>query len=227
MKRLFIPLAILGIAVFTLGNVKAQDCTYYYPAKKGTKMEMKNYSDKDKLLSTSQSEITDVGSNGIKVLTESFDNKNKSLGKGEFTFKCENGSFVVDMSSYFTNMNTEAYKDMEMKMDTKAMHLPANLKVGDVLDDGSATMTFSSGGMKMMSMTIKITNRKVEAIEKITTPAGTFECAKISYNFESKMMFTVSGKAIQWMAKNVGMVRTENYNSNGKLTGYSVLTSLQ
>ena len=39
--------------------------------------------------------------------------------------------------------------------------------------------------MASMDMSIKIYNRKVEAKEDITTPAGNFSCYKISYDMES------------------------------------------
>jgi len=76
-------------------------------------------------------------------------------------------------------------------------------------------------------MNVWITNRKVEAIEDITTPAGTFTCYKISSDVETKMMMKISIKSVEWYAKNVGTVRTESYNNNGKLTGYTLLTDFK
>jgi len=78
-----------------------------------------------------------------------------------------------------------------------------------------------------MTMVVKIYDRKVEAIEDMTTPAGTFSCYKMTSTIETKTMFTVIVKSTDWMAKKVGSVRSETFDKNGNLTGYSVLTSMK
>lgn len=78
-----------------------------------------------------------------------------------------------------------------------------------------------------MTITVNIINRKVEGTEEITTPAGTFSCVKISYDVVVKSIMKISSKVIDWYAKDVGVVRSENYRSNGKLTGYSIMTDLK
>jgi hypothetical protein len=78
-----------------------------------------------------------------------------------------------------------------------------------------------------MTMTVKVYNRKVEAIENITTPAGSFECSKITYNIDTKVGLSVKLTGIEWVSKNVGVVRSESYNTKGKLQGYTLLTSLK
>ena len=72
-----------------------------------------------------------------------------------------------------------------------------------------------------------ITNRKVEAIETITTAAGTFDCVKISYDVESKMMFTIKAKGAEWYALETGLVKSESYDAKGKLTGSQELVKLK
>jgi hypothetical protein len=87
-------------------------------------------------------------------------------------------------------------------------------------------MNVSNQGMTMMNMVTKISNRKVDAMEEITTPAGKFNCAKISYDVETKMMMLIHMKGIQWISQKVGVVRSESYDQKGKLVGYSVLASI-
>jgi hypothetical protein len=121
----------------------------------------------------------------------------------------------------------DAYKDMEVKVETEDMHMPGSLKAGDVLDDGEMTMKISNQGFTFMTIKVKVYNRKVEAIENVTTPAGTFECAKISYDIDTKVGIAAKFKGIEWTSKNVGVVKSESYNSKGKLQGYTLLTSLK
>ena len=81
--------------------------------------------------------------------------------------------------------------------------------------------------MNFMTMKFDIKNRKVEKKDSITTPAGTFECYKITYNMDMKTMFKRSIKVTQWLASGIGLVKTETYNQKGELEGYSELTKLE
>ena len=78
-----------------------------------------------------------------------------------------------------------------------------------------------------MNITMNISNRKVDAVESITTPAGTFECYKISYDVAMKMMMNMKSKGVEWYAKGVGLVKNETYSSDGKLLGSNVLTAFK
>lgn len=52
----------------------------------------------------------------------------------------------------------------------------------------------------------------------MTTPAGTFECVKITEDVDSKMAFVnTTGKNKSWYAKNIGLVRQEVFDEKGKL----------
>ena len=162
-----------------------------------------------------------------EVTSEQFDNKGKSLGSVQLSAKCENGVYYMDMKNYMNQQSMESYKDMEMTLEGGNLEIPANLKAGDMLKNGDMKMSFSSGGMTVMNMTIAISNRKVEAVENLTTPAGTFECYKITYDIATKMMINVKGKGAEWYCKDVGMVKSESYSADGKLMGSTVLASVK
>ena len=78
-----------------------------------------------------------------------------------------------------------------------------------------------------MTIDIRVKDRKVMAEESISSDAGTFDAFKVSSITEIKMMGTREMKNVEWIAKNVGMVRSETYDKNGKLKYYSVLTDFQ
>ena len=40
-------------------------------------------------------------------------------------------------------------------------------------------------------------------------------------------MITIRTKGVEWYAKDVGLVKSESYMSNGKLAGSTVLTDLK
>lgn len=226
MKQLALLLSLLLAGLI----VTAQDCESFFPVDKGTFTEMKNYDAKGNLSGTVRQTVTDVQSKGnglvIKVQSESIDKKDKSLGIQELEMRCEDGVFYMDMKNFYNQAAMGNNEGAEVTIDAKDLMFPANIKPGETLPDGSMTMSFASGPIPM-NTSINIFNRKVEAIENITTPAGTFEAYKISYDIEMKVPIKITSKAIQWYAKNAGAVRTESYNKAGKLMGYSELTTLR
>jgi arginine deiminase len=79
-----------------------------------------------------------------------------------------------------------------------------------------------------MGITFDMVDRKVVGKETITTSAGTFDCYKITYNTKSKIvMANMNMKNVQYIAEEVGAVKTEVYKDNGKLVSYSLLTKYQ
>ena len=214
-----------------LNQVYAQDCVPYYPVKEGIVREMASYDKKDKLTGTTIQTVKEIKTTGNitewTIGTVSKDDKGKELSAGDLHMTCEAGIFKMDMRNFVDDETLKAYEDMEVTMDATDLDFPGDLSVGQTLKDGSITIKISSQGMSMMTMVVKIYDRKVEAIEDITTPAGTFSCYKMTSTIESKTMFTIIAKTTDWMAKNVGSVRSETYDKDGKLTGYMVLTSMK
>ena len=224
---------LLLTGVFLLGttNLFSQECVFYSPVEKGTVVKYSNYDKKDKLTGTSTQTVIDnyvkEGVQTVKLRNEYQDVEMDSAFVSELEMKCKDGKYYVDMESYIGESMLTPYSDMETTFEVKNMTLPAELKAGDVLDNGRVTVTISNNGMKIMTISVNISNRKVEAKEDITTPAGTFECYKISYDISTKMIITIKASTVEWYAKNIGVIRSESYNKKGKLTGYTVLTGFQ
>ena len=105
---------------------------------------------------------------------------------------------------------------MELNISGTALEMPKQLTVGQSLPDAEAEIEVRNNGFKMMTMQHTVTNRKVEAKESVTTAAGTFDCYKISYDFEFK-----------WVSEGVGVVKAEYYNKKGKLESSEELTKFQ
>ena len=93
-------------------------------------------------------------------------------------------------------------RDMEVKTNNASLNYPSTLTVGSKLTDNEFTADTYTGGMKLMSMTLKMTDRKVEGKENIITPSGTFKCYKITSNQDIKAIFNI----------NIQMVFTKHWN---------------
>jgi hypothetical protein len=219
------------VAIFLIASIAAQDCPMYYPDKVNSQLEYKQYDKKGNPNGSSIHKVTDYKKTGtgyeVNVSAESFDAKGKSLGTMELSAKCDGGVYYIDMKNLIGAQTMESYKDMEMKIDGGNLELPASMKAGDMLKSGDMKMSFSSGGMTLTNMTFNVSNRKVEAVESITTPAGTFECYKISYDVAAKMVVNMKTKGIEWYAKGTGLVKSESYSTDGKLVGSFVLTAVK
>lgn len=228
MKRI---LMILSVVVLSL-SAFAQNCETYIPTTVGAKVTTEHYNKKDKLSSTVITEVKSVemveGKQKVVVETESIDADGISSGKSELTYYCNGDVFEVDTKSMLDQNQMGAYESMQIEYAFENLQYPANMTEGMELEDGFVEAVVSNEGMKIMTLRVDVKDSKVEAIESITVPAGTYDAAKINQTIISKTGFiTIQMQSIQWMVKGIGAVRTETYNKKGKLVGYSIVTAIE
>ena len=137
------------------------------------------------------------------------------------------GVLYFDASSLLDPASMSAYESMDVKVTGDNLELPLNSGPGTELADGGVTATISSGGVKILTLSVNLTNRKIQARETVETPAGSFECIKYTYDARTEMGFVkmdISG--IEWYNRKHGTIRSESYDKKGKLSGYTVLESI-
>ena len=226
-------LKLTFVTVFALLTATAfsQDCEVYFPMDEGTEVEMTNYDKKDRITGTYTQKIEEKEVDGdnlsLTILQKVYDDKGEFVHEGRFGMNCEDGVFYVDMRSFVNDEMMTAYQGMEMQIDAEDMSIPANLTVGASLPDANIAIGISNQGIKMMTIKIDITERKVVAKEDITTPAGTFECYKMTYHISTKMGLRIQGDVTEWLAKDVGIVKSKTFSKKGKLQSYTLLTGLK
>lgn len=220
----------LTILIFLLNApVSSQDCTPYFPAEEGTIIEMRHFDRKGKPTGSTVQEIlsAEVSGNSASwhVRNTIRDEDGEALMESEMSFECRDGVFYFDMNNYLNSGSMAALESMEFSIEGDMLEFPPEMKAGDMLKDGQVRMLVDQ--MPALNTTVSIINRKVEAIEEIQTEAGVFECYKISFDIETRTIMTLRSSGVEWIAKNIGVVRSESYNRNGKLTGYSELSRLE
>lgn len=230
MKPVFKTIALTAFAFFLSAFLPADECSMYAPVKEGSEMEYKNYTDNDKLSGVNRTKVLAVrktaGGQEVEIRSESFDKKEKSVGTSTYAVVCEKGNFSIDMRNMITQEQMAAFKDSKVTIEADKLDIPANPQAGQTLKSGTVKMTAVSEGSPItLKLTVAITNRKVAGIEDVTVPAGTFKCVKITYDAESKMLFTIKSKGVEWYAKDIGLVKSESYSTKDKLQGYTVLSS--
>ncbi len=118
----------------------------------------------------------------------------------------------------------EQFKEMDYEITGTNLDWPNDLSVGQTLPDSNMNMKISMGGMNM-NMVLTVKDRKVTGKEKITTPAGTFDCFVIAYDTNVEMMGTShKSSSKQWIAEGVGLVKQED-TQKGKVENTSLLTA--
>ncbi len=226
MKHLILTVCFCAFAASTMYS---QSCDNYFPSEIGKTWEITNYNAKDKVESINKSAVTDIqqkdGGLLVSIETTTFDSKNKEVNKQSFTTFCQNGKFYIDMTSFLATENLG--EDFDLEIESSNMEIPTGVSEGQKLPDAWVKMSVNMQGMGAYSQDVSFTNRMVEKFEKITTPAGTFDCVKMTWDSEMKMMFSVKSSVKTWYAVGVGEVRSEYYDQSGKLQSYSVLTSFR
>lgn len=205
------------------------DCKPYIPTTVGTTWELTNYTDKGKVTGRIEYELVDKVVNGnditFSIKTTTYDKKDEAIFTSSYDARCRDGKFALDMAFMMDGNSMQAYQNMDVSIDASDFEIPSmDATSGTELPDG--TLKVGIAGPIAMNMTVFVTDRKVEKKETITTPAGTFPCLVFSQSVSTKMVVNVNAVSKEWYAEKTGLVRSESYNKNGKLLGYSELTKL-
>lgn len=230
--------ALLGLFVF--GGTFAQECDEnFYRMEPGSTFHLTYYNKKDKVTARQENVVTDTNNNGntleATVGSKVFDRKDKLISDGSFTVICEGSTVKVDLNQMLQSIDQlKSMQGMDTEIETDYLSLPSDMSVGQELPDSKTTITvkMGNGGANMMTGEVLIADRKVVGQEEVTTPAGTFNCYKITYSTNVNMKTLVMNRAtsypgVHWFARNVGMVKSESYNQKGELDSYALLTKLE
>jgi hypothetical protein len=165
-------------------SLSAGGCSDLYLFKKGTVIEAISYDKNGEETTRQSSTVLNVAAadNGVTAEVEmksmGTDKKEKSfIGK----YSCDGKNIYVDLTSVFASMDAKG-----AKIEGDPISFPISVSEGETLPDVTYTMTMSMGG-KQMKTTVHMKERKVGAREKITTPAGTFDCYRISSTSEAEV----------------------------------------
>ncbi len=144
--------------------------------KKGTIIDATTYDGAGKVIGLQTSAVTKVYNEADKVVSEIAMKTSNADGKDEKNlaaiYKCDGENFEMDMN--FLRGPSDA-----ANVKAAGMFFPLQLKAGQTLPDANHTINIASSG-KNMKISSHIRDRKVEAKETITTPAGKFEAFRIS-----------------------------------------------
>lgn len=99
------------------------------------------------------------------------------------------------------------------------------MTIGSKLPDNGFIAQTYTGGMKIMTVGLKVTDRKVENKEVVTMSAGRFDCYKITSDQSIKFIFNFNLQTTQRFAPNIGIIKTEVYRK-GESNSTSMITKI-
>lgn len=207
------------------GNQAYSQTCGHYPATAGAVMEMQTFDEKGKLKLTNTSVVKAIGNDKITIEAKLVDDKNKNISGMTYDAVCKDGNIYIDGSAMVPLSMYEGKQDAAVSVIGDKIIYPQNLGAGSNLPDASMEIKMEMQGMPFpFKSNVKILNRKVVGEEEITVPAGTFKCWKITYDLEYKVLIGFKGKATEWISPGTGFIKSEAYNKNGKLMGYTIRT---
>ncbi len=224
------PICLLITLLAGVHFLHAQDCSTLFAFEEGVQMEYQNFTKKDKLEGTTAHLVESVeslsGGGQIAVVqTKVTDAKGKNTTEGSFVVECDGQSLKLDVSDLLPEESMQAFASLDVEIEGDGFLIPTDLKVGETIPDSENVIKV---GMEGMNMNIKfnIRDHKVEAKETVQTPAGSFDCYKLSYIASIKIMGgNNESKVVTWYAPNVGTVKSETFNAkNDKLMSKMVLS---
>ncbi len=228
------------ITVFLLALIcvgaYAQECKNYYFLTGNSVVEMTLYDKKGEVNGKQTWTISEVKKDGSNYLstvsTLMVDEKGKEITKSTGQYKCVNGVLQADIRMNMSSPSGQNTSQNEVTYDGNYIEYPATMQAGQSLPDAEATISMKNQGGMATVLNFKLTGRTVVDKETITSPAGTWEAFKITYDAEMKIKIAGIGiptrmKVTEWFVPGFGMVKSETYTKNGKLMGSSMITSIK
>jgi len=221
MKKLFFVLAVLLLSI-----TATQAQGVYFPSEEGLIMEYANKNASDKVTgyiaykfqTIERQDDLNFSAKYLVVMMDK-DRKEKSTPI-EATVKVVNGTVYFDALSAFGDAASALSQISEsIVVEGKGLIIPADATAGQKFDNAHVTIGSIASS--------ECSNITLTAFESLTTEAGTFETARVDMDTSAKVLIIKSqGKSTQWYTKGIGVVKTVNYNKNGKATSSMELVKI-
>ena len=132
------------------------------------------------------------------------------------------GEVLVDLSANARMVLKNIFPSVNMDCVGAAAVLPAGMRPGDRLPDAHGLVT--AAGLKY---TIDLTEREVLRTERLSTPAGVFDCmVERECKEENGPMYNRKTWSVTWYAEGIGYIRHDTYDKKMNLLSSEVLTRI-
>ncbi|MBA9077489.1 hypothetical protein [Rufibacter quisquiliarum] len=184
-------LVILTLLAFLPEYLFAQDCTQPLGLSKNTEF-IYQVTDKGRENGILHNKVVQQMNNQDGVFTTTFksarmDKNKRTKTIEEFRIRCNGDSIYLDAKLLLREQALKAFDGKDFDFTPKDIAYPKVLAVGQQLPTGKLGVRVRSSNVDISTISMVASNRKVVAQEKLTTPAGTFDCFKITYQYEVEL----------------------------------------
>lgn len=226
---------LLKLACLLPAAAAAQNCGGYYYLKQNGEVQVTAYDRKAQAGSVITYTVSGVEQTpkGLQAKLHSSvrDPQGREEAAAEGVIRCEGGRLLVDMQTFLPAGSLDQFRDMDIKTEPSYLVYPDSMHSGQQLPDGRFHMDVSRNGSKYAEVDYEITGRRVEGQESVTTPAGTWECFRISYEAMMRIKIgigiPVRSRVTEWYAPGFGPVKAVQFDKKGKTMGRSELTAVR
>lgn len=175
--------------------------------------------------------VKEVKQNGDAVEAKAYSKIVKNKAKNNTSYSLYNFSYKDGVTSYCEDLIYREYIDADadpaqyteakrmewadkLKFEgNNAVLLKDDAKAGETMSDWNYAIT-----LNMLKNSVTISGASYMGTEQISTTAGKFDCIKISYLKRTKIVLkTETLRVTAWYAEEVGLVKSEAYDTKGKL----------
>lgn len=219
--------ALICLILLFYGHSHAQECKTAFYFSENKTITITRYDKSGASTGKDVGTVTRVTENGEVISSNynlvKYDVNNKIKENGHALVSCHNGDLKIGFQ----------VPDMENGTSNEAFFsYPANMKPGQALEAKMEMHVKGKVNGKKTDVYFKVEDRKGLGEEKVSTPAGTYNAFKLTYNMDIR--FKVMGigipmkvKVLEWYSPGVGVIKTESFNKDGQLEERSVLSSIK
>lgn len=229
-------LAMTVLSVFIFGGYSSAQSNEMslYPTTEGSTLVTRSYDPYNRLEYTTTYRVerfleTTDGPQTEMVFNVA-DGDGAIVDAGTIQARFEEGDFTFESVSKATHPNIAKMLSYNTQLVDSYLDYP------DVFSSAAEPFEMSEAEFMIKDKTkgdflrVKVYDRQYVKNEKLTTPAGTFDAAKINFKFEvydSQSKTTMTYKDTEWYALGAGVIRSEVFTHDNQLLGYTVLETLR
>lgn len=216
-------LVMMAVSLLMVMGTAAQEPFFLH--KEGVKLTYADRDKKGKINSYSETTATkvkgDVDNCTVTYSMMVMDKKKTPMLKQPMTqtFEVKNGTVTYDPKS----LVGQVMEGLQVTVTGTLFQLPSNVKVGDTF--GNYTITMNMAGIKTNT---EVTGVKAVAEETLDVNGTSIDCVVIENTTVSKVI-GIKQTAVQkiWYGRGIGPVKTNMYNTKGKLLTSQELISIE
>ena len=209
-KALFIFLSA------ALGNILAANAQYYNTTGKHLYYETHN----------SRNNITRQSLSFVKQTEAGNDTLHITLADSVLPLNEEKKGFMSRQKIAYTQDNKEKEEEIMKKLSSEGciyIVLHNRVRKGEKMK--KSKYTFKAGPIKMTTTL----NGEYQGFERLKTPAGEFDCIKLTYTMKANMLlfFSETVNITEWYAQGIGLVKSEEYENKEKTKTIKTLIDIK